>query len=262
MHNFKKILGLSLHYFFAMKRNPARLIEIFVWPSFEVLVFGLLAASQTEKSFDSSRLAIQILAGVTYWNCTARIIQESVAQFIDDFTSRNIQNIMIAPISLGHIVVGTIVASTIKLCVSLLVLAAALAVVYPSFFSLIGIYALLWVAQLELFGIALSLFALGGIFLFGERASFGGWLLSTVLQVFSLVFYDRSALPEPLQTISRAVPSSYIFETIRSLQQRITPLYADSLIVLSLIAAYLMLGGVFVSWALKQSRKNGTLTKL
>lgn len=262
MNNLKKIIGLSLHYLFAMKRNPARIIEIFVWPGVEVLIFGLLAASQTERSPDSSHLALQILAGVTYWNCTARTIQESVAQFIDDFVSRNIQNIMIAPISLGQIIFSSIIASTIKLCISLLVLVTILFIIYPSFFSFAGAHAFIWVAQLELFGVALSLFAIGGIFLFGQRASFSGWLISAIIQVFSLVFYDRSALPEPLQSFSRLVPSSYIFETIRSLQHGVSIPRTTNFITLGLITAYLILGAIFISWAYKQSRKIGTLTKL
>jgi ABC-2 type transport system permease protein len=253
-----KLFGLYLHYLYAMKRNPARLIEILVWPSAEVLLFALLAASATSDG-GPANLAVSILTGVIYWNSTARVVQESVAQFIDDFTSRNIQNLLIAPITIGDIVVSLVLASLTKMAISLIALGGILAVIYPSFFTSLGWHSFLWVLQLELFGIALSLLGVSAVLVFGDRASFAGWVLSTAVQIVSLVFYPRVALPEPLRAISYIIPSSYIFESIRSAS---TDGFSTDITGFILTIGYIAAASLIVRWAYSQSKKSGIITKL
>lgn len=261
MYNFslKRLSGLYLHYLYSMRRNPARIIEILIWPGIEVVLFAILASSQLDQSQEGARVTLNILTGIVYWNCTARVIQETTAQFIDDFTSKNIQSLLITPISLAELIVGITAASLTKIIISLTMLGLILAFIYPSFMLAAGPQIFLWVILLELVGVSLSLFAIAAICLFGERIGFVGWLLSTVLQIFSLVFYERSALPPVLQHISYAVPSSYIFESIRS-YPAVPYLSLDW--AAWLIVGYTIAGAISVSLAFRVAKHFGTFTKI
>lgn len=245
-----------------MRRNPARVIEILVWPSFEALLFGLLASGGTSLEPEGRAITLTILTGIVYWNCTARVIQESVAQFIDDFISKNIQNLLITPVTLFELLIAVTAASLTKMALSIGALLFVLAFVFSGFFSTLGPHALLWVFQLELFGVALSLFALSAVLLFGERASFSGWILSTIIQIFSLAFYDRSALPQPLFILSYFIPSSYIFESIRQYTPTNALLDVNQAIALALSGVYLLTGVFVARSAYGIARRTGTLTKL
>lgn len=258
----RRLKGLYIHYLYSMRRNPARIIEILIWPGFEVFLFGLLASSSTSQSPQTMTIVITILTGIVYWNCTARIIQESVAQCIDDFTSRNIQNLLIAPISLWQLLLASSAASLTKIVLSLLVLALVLGVVFPAFFSTLGFPALLWAMQLEFFGVALSLFAISAVFLFGERASFSGWMLSTIIQLVSLVFYERTALPQPLYAVSFLVPSSYVFESIREYSPGAFIFSSGQTTAFMLSLLYFLVGSVVASLSYRVAKKIGALTKL
>lgn len=263
MHNgsIRRIRGLYLHYLYSMRRNPARVIEMFVWPAFEIMLFGFLAANGKNMPAEAAVIGVTILTGVVYWNCTARVIQEAVAQFTDDFISKNIQGILVAPISVGELLIGITAASLTKIAISLTVLGGVLALIYPSFFSSLGAHALLWVFQLELVGVAFSYVALSAVFLFGERVSFSGWIISTVLQIFSLVFYERSALPGLLYTVSYAAPSSYIFESIRAYQYGSPLVTNNQTTALALSVAYMMIGFGLVTISYNWARKIGTIIK-
>ena len=252
-----RIIGLYLHYLNSMKRNPARLIEMIIWPVFEVMLFGLLAASHKTGSQETVTITATLLMGVVYWNCTARVIQEAVAQFVDDYFSKNIQNILITPASLSEILLSIIGASLTKVCISLTSVSLVLWLVFPSFLSSLGWNSFLWVLQLELFGSALSLFAISLVFLAGQRVSFAGWMISTIVQVFSLVFYARSALPSVLFYISYVVPSSYIFEAMRFHTQPI-----QQFIAFGITLGYLFLGVMSVKISFQWARWSGTLIKL
>lgn len=260
--SIQRVWGLYLHYLYSMKRNPARIIEILVWPMFEIIVFGLLAASTAGQTDTSSRLTLTILMGVIYWNFTARIIQESVAQFIDDFLSKNIQNILIAPIALPDLLMGIVLAAMTKLLLSTFSLAFILRIVFPAFFATVGISSLLWVFQLEFFGVSLSLIAIALIFIFGERVSFAGWMISTVVQVFSLVFYRRDALPGLLHVLSYAVPSSYVFESIRSYRVGSPLMSAEVWVSLLISAGYFVIGFLLCRTSFAWAKRAGTLAKL
>lgn len=262
MFSLLRLFGLTTHYLYSMKRNPARLIEMIVWPSFEVVLFGFLAQSVTNTQQTLLAVGTKILTGIVVWNFFARIIQESVAQFLDDAFSKNVQNIFITPITTLEFVLSIVIASITKLVISLLILLTIVSSIYPSLFITLEIPAFFWAFFLILFGSILSLYALGLIFIVGERLSFIGWIISTVVQIFSCVFYDRSVLPEPLKSISYAFPSSYIFESIRS--------YIATGIIhfdwirpsLLLLVCYGIVGILFFRYSLAVSRRNGRLAKL
>lgn len=259
---FGRVFGLFLHYLYSMKRNPARLIEMVVWPGFEIVLFGFLAASEMNGSPETARTTLFLLAGVAYWNCTARLIQESVSQFTDDALSKNMQNLLIAPITITEMVIGSIMASVTKLLLSLAVICGVLSVVFPAFFSAFGSYAVLWAVQLSLVGIVFSLFAISAVLLLGERVSFIGWLISTILQIFSLVFYDRSALPGLLRSISYIIPSSYVFEDIRSYHAGLPLITGGFFLTLILLAGYVIIGTACIRLCYRQARRTGTFIKL
>ncbi len=254
--------ALTLHYLQSMKRNPARFIEIIVWPSFELLLFGMLALSMHKVENAALSAALGILAGVMYWNFTARIIQESVAQFLDDAFSKNIQNLFIAPFSLLELSIGLIVSSVLKLALSFIFLLGVVYIFLPNFFSSIMMINPTLLLELIIFGSILSTISLAFVFLLGARVSFIGWFISTLLQVFSCVFFERQILPGILYSISYIVPSSYIFEAIRAMTVHAPVAAYTHSVVWALLALYFIASIVFLRFSYSYARSQGVLTKI
>ena len=257
-----RIYGLYRHYILSMKRNPARIIEILIWPAVEVTLFALLAASRHDASGDTYGLTVAIITGILFWNFTARIIQETTAQFVDDYSSKNIQNIFVSPITLGEMLTSVTAASVTKLLFSLCALGAVIQIVYPVFFASVGPQVFLWIFQLEFMGIGLSFFAIAAVLLAGERVGFIGWMISTVVQIFSLVFYERVALLGILKYISYLIPSSYVFESIRAHVPGNPLLTTAQITAFLLSVTFLLIGTALVFAAYHEAKRRGTLTKL
>lgn len=257
-----RCVALTIHYLQSMKRNPARFIEIIVWPSFELLLFGMLALSIHQSANTTLTTSIGILTGVMYWNFTARIVQESVAQFLDDAFSKNLQNLFIAPFSLLELSVSLMLSSVIKLCVSFLFLLLITYTLLPSFFAALTVIHSVLLFELIVFGSILTIYALAIIFLFGARVSFVGWFISTILQVFSCVFFERYVLPGVLYPISYLVPSSYIFEAMRATTSHTLADPHAQYIILSLLGIYFICAVFLLNISYKFARKNAILTKI
>lgn len=260
--NLKRFFGLSLHYLYSMKRNPARFIEIILWPTIEIILFSLLTLWLQKTTKPYEKAALSIVSGVIFWNYFARIIQETVSQFVDDALSKNIQNILITPASLLEIALALIFVSFVKLMASLVLLSIILLFFFPSLFSTIGPPGIIWASTLVLYGSTISLFAISLLFIYGERLSFIGWFFSMVIEIFSCVFYERQILPTFLRVISFFNPASYVFESIRTYLQYdsfdLSPLIiANGLTLILFIIIYRIFQ---ISY--QAARTNGTLTKI
>ena len=91
---------------------------------------------------------------------------------------------------------------------------AGLAFGYNIFIIGIGVLPLLLI--LFIFGIALGLLTTTIILRFGPSAEWIAWPIIAILTPLAGVFYPISVLPGILQTISRFLPPSYVFEGLRS----------------------------------------------
>jgi ABC-2 type transport system ATP-binding protein len=255
-----RFTAITAHYFRTMKRNPARFIEIFVWPATEMFLFALLAVG-IQQSDGTARTAMALLAGVLFWNFTARIIQESVSQYVDDMLSNNMQNILVTPISLTELCLGSVAASFGKLLLSATLLVGVAMTVRPDFLAHVAPYGLAWIATLTLHGSVLSLFVLAALLMYGARLSFAGWFLSIGLQIVSCVVYPRQVLPAALKAVSYASVPSYVFESIRMFLS--TGLPGPALAgANALTVVYLGIAVLTVSVAYRSARKSGNLAKI
>ncbi len=214
--SYHRCAALTLHFLYAMKRNPTRLIEILVWPTLEIVLFSFLALAVHQAENQVITVGLSILAGLVFWNFFSRIVQESIAQFMDDVISKNIQNILVTPVTLTELVAGLSIAAILKMIISIAFLSLLIFGLYPPLLVLIGTTSLIWIGILISYAIVLSLLGIALIMIFGTRLSFIGSLLSTGIQIFACAFYPRNILPPVLYQLSFLVPISYVFESIRN----------------------------------------------
>lgn len=262
MFSIHRFFALTTHYIYSMKRNPARFIEILVWPSFEVVLFGFLTQYMSTANNSTTALVTGILAGIVMWNFFGRIMQEAASQVLDDIFSRNFQNIFLSPITRAELIVSILAACILKLLLSITVLLALITVIYPPLLESIGFHMLIWMIHLISFGSALSLFVIGLILVFGERLSFVAWILSAVIQIFSGVVYERNVLPEAIRYVSYAIPSSYVFESVRTIAGGNVETWEWVWLSGGLILMYGIVGSIFFNYCVHVSRASGRMVKL
>jgi ABC-2 type transport system permease protein len=83
-----------------------------------------------------------------------------------------------------------------------------------------------------------------------------------LIQPFSAVFYPVSALPQALQYIAYALPSTYVFEGMRAVIATGTLQLSTLFISLGLNAVYLVLVTWFFYAMFKKVKEKGLLLKM
>jgi ABC-2 type transport system permease protein len=111
------------------------------------------------------------------------------------------------------LVITSVVTSTIGIVVMLLL---ATGIFHLQFFSM-GLPLIAFLMVLFVFGISLGIFASAMVLRLGPASEWLLWPLPALLSPFAAVFYPLAVLPHWMQSVSRALPPSYVFEGMRAL---------------------------------------------
>jgi ABC-2 type transport system permease protein len=176
--------------------------------------------------------------------------------------SHNFSNMFIAPLSMVEYVLAQMISGAIKALIlfGLVTLIAALlfgfnlATMGPANLTL-SFLNLLW------FAYSIGLFILGIILRVGTRIQALAWGLVLIFQPLTAAFYPLSVMPPALQSIARAFPPTYVFESARAGLS--TPeLHLDWMLIAALEnVAYFALSLWFFQYMYRRSRETGQFAR-
>ena len=115
--------------------------------------------------------------------------------------------------------------------------------------------------MLLLVGWAISLFVMGIVLRFGTGAEAMAWGIMFVVMPLSGVFYPVSALPDFLQPIALALPTTHAFIALRDLVDGNGTNWHEIGIAAVSAVALLLIGFVFLAQMLKVFRRRGLVTR-
>jgi ABC-2 type transport system permease protein len=191
-------------------------MEFFYWPVMELLVWGFLTVYLTRIGQNQLNIVTFLLGGLIFWDLLSQSQRAVSIGFLEDVWYRNFINLFVSPLKISEFVISTMLLGFIRIIIVGSIL-GILAFLFYSFniFSF-GFYLLPFLLNLLLFGWVLGLFTTGLILRFGQSAQVLAFGFIFLVQPFSAVFYPLSVLPKFLQPISLAIPSTYLFEGMRS----------------------------------------------
>jgi ABC-2 type transport system permease protein len=182
--------------------------------------------------------------------------------FLEELWSRNLGNILMSPLRPGEYVVSLIVISMIRLMIGVLP-AIGLAYLFFDFnlFSL-GLPLVAFFANLVFFAWAIGLAANGLVVRYGLGAESIVWIAVFAILPLSCVYYPLATLPEWLQYVAAAMPSTQVFEGLRSLV--IDGTFRPTLMINALALNVVYFSAAFLIFLhfLRQARIKGTLMQL
>src|SRR3989339_233010 len=123
--NIGRILALVKYFLAAIRRNKARAVDLFVWPILEVLVFGFmanyLAGSSSSSGVASGQVVAVLVGSLVFWHFFVRVSGEVYQQLFDEVLSKNLQNILVAPLRMGELLVALILGAVVKVVINILI---------------------------------------------------------------------------------------------------------------------------------------------
>ena len=257
-----RIWALTIYYLTVVFRNKGRLVDIIAWPVLELLMFGFLSNFIASVSTGFTQAVVVILGALIFWHFFGRTMNEIVMAFTDDIYSRNLNNILITPLSTFELIVSLSLSSLIKLSINLVIILPLSWWLYRLNIFAVGPISVVYVLILTTWGISLGLLTSATHFLFGHRAGAFSWAIAGIIQPFALVFYPRSTLPVLAQGISYLIPASYVFESFRyHVETRVIDTNGLILALVSTIA-YLVAAIVVFYFSFNYSRSSGVIVKI
>ena len=255
---------MVLRYLYVHKRSVSRSLELVFWPVMELLVWGYLVLYiQQVGTGDLPKLIISIFAAVIFWDLLYRSQQGVSLSFVEDIWTHNIFNLLISPLRLWEWIGATFVYGMMKTLIIVGILSAlALGLYQFHLIDTLGLYLIPFLANLLLFGWALGLFTSGLLIRWGHAVEALIWGIPFLIQPLSAIYYPVSVLPTWLQHVSWCLPSTYVFEGMRSVvatgQMDMTMLGKAFLCN----AVFFVLGTLFFSGMYRLSQISGRLGRL
>jgi ABC-2 type transport system permease protein len=254
-----RVAGVVRRDFYALHRNPPRLVEMVFWPTLELVVWGFVSLYLQANAVHIA--VAMLLGGVLLWHVVGRAQGELSVAFLEDVWSRNLLNVFVTPLSTGEYLAGLVVFGALKVTASVATIAGLAMLLYGFGVLTIGPALLPFLAVLMVMGWALGVLSIAAVLRFGPSAQTVAWILSAAFQPFAAVFYPVAILPAAAQAVAHAVPASHVFEGMRRVLAGGGIDWRSLGVAAALDALFVAVALVAMAAALRHARHRGRLSR-
>ncbi len=253
-----RIKALLVKYFYISINRVDRLFDVVYWPILDVLLWGF-ASAFIEQVSDFNLLSMA-LGGVILWIFVWRSSQDIAVFVLEDFWSRNLYHLFSSPVKLSEHIVSIIIWGLVRAIVSFIFLSLISILLYQfNILTISPLFIAAAVALLLLFGWTMGIFITSFILRFGQRIQVLAWSVVWIIQPFSCIFYPLSALPPWAAAIAKVLPTTHVFEGLRSIlfgTGQGNLLYAFGITIVLLVGVSFLLAQSF-----KAAKRKGMLAR-
>lgn len=211
-----RIKGVFLRYFLVAMKGMHQLADLFYWPLVDILLWGLTAYWITKQSHVDN-LPLILMTGLIFWQITWRGSIDISVSLLQEFWHRNLVNLFSTPLKVSEWIAGMILLCICKMFITIFFGSLMVYLLYSLNVFAVGWTFVPFAASLLIFGWSLSFLASSLIIYWGHKVEMFAWMIGFVFAPFSAVFYPLHILPEWAQMISLCLPTTYIFEGMRSM---------------------------------------------
>lgn len=260
--DWQRVLTIFLRQFLLIRRSFHRWLGIFYWAVLELFLWGFLTVYLDRIGGAELNVITVVIGTVILWNFLMRIQQGIAISFLEDVWSRNLMNIFASPLNIKEYVTGLVFLGVSAAVVSGIFMTGVAWFLFAYDLFEFGFYLVPFVVILFFFGLALGFYTTAMILRFGPSSEILAWSIPALIPPFSGVFYAVSALPPWLQKVAMLLPTSHVFEGMRSIV--LTGSFDGYRLMLAGISSFLFL--IISYWMLlrvyRYVLREGKLTRL
>lgn len=210
-----RIKAVIIRHLYNFKHSGDRVTDAFYWPAMDLLLWGLTSKYMVERGGNLPIVAVILLSGLVYWQIVWRSQYEITTNLLEEMWSRNLVNLFATPIKLAEWVIAVVGLGLLKMGLTLGFASGLAWLLYA-----VNIYAAGWwfvpfLASLIMTGWWVGFIVSGIILRFGTKVQTLAWAGVYILAPFSGIFYPIAILPGWAQSLSKVLPTSYVFEGMR-----------------------------------------------
>lgn len=211
-----RVWAMSLRYLYLVRGSWPRILELMYWPAVQLILWGFISQFFATNSTWVAQASGVLLAAVMLWDVLFRGQLGVSLAFFEELYSRNLGHLFVSPLRPYELVCSLLVISLVR---TLIGLAGASLLAIPlydySIFDL-GLPLLAFFANLLVMGWAIGLLVASLVLRYGLGAESLAWVAIFAVAPVSGIYYPISTLPEWLQLVAWALPSSHVFEGMRA----------------------------------------------
>jgi ABC-2 type transport system permease protein len=214
-----RIRTVARRHAFVLQRNPQRWFDVVVWPVVDSILFGAIGVyfgSLKGGASAEEAGAAFLLSGIVLFHVVFQAEISLATGFMEETWSRNLLNLMVTPLREGEYVAGIMLFGLAKLVMGVGTVTIVAFVLFAFDITTLGLALIPMVALLLVVGWAVGLLVIGLILRVGQGAEILAWGAIALILPLSGIFYPVSALPDALQPIAQALPTTHIFAASRS----------------------------------------------
>jgi len=252
-----RVLAVTMRHLYNFRRSWDRLSDAIYWPVMDLIVWGLSTKWLAESGNVHSHALLIMLTGIVFWQIVWRANYEISVGFLEETWSGNTVNLFATPLTLTEWSLGVMLVGVLKVIVAVVVGLIASWLLYSLNILSVGHLLIPFLLCLVMFGWSLGFLASGLIAGFGRQIQTVAWTMGFLFAPLSAVYYPVSALPEWIQPAAWMLPTTYVFEGMRSVLN--TGGIPSSMLLMSLALnmLYLSLSVAFFDRMFARRRQRG-----
>lgn len=256
MLNKTRIKAMSLRHLYPLRRDFDLLSDMVYWPIIDTLLWGI-TGTWLGQSSGIPGLVTALLMGLVLWNIVWRSQSEVGRNMMDEIWNSNLLNIFASPLTVGEWLVSVLGLSFIKTAVTLAVIVPVMIFAYNFNLIQFGVWLAVFYVLATMTGWWIGLIASAVVLRWGPKVQTVIWTLPGFILPLSAVYFPVDQLPVLLQKVALLIPTTYVFEAMRSMVYDgvIDPTGLVISLILNLI--YLTLAGIFFVKSFAYSKRLG-----
>lgn len=258
----RRVGAMVMRFLFLMRNSWPRLIEMVYWPTVQMILWGFMTKFLAGNSWWVAQAGGVLISAVLLWDIMYRSQLGVSLMFFEEMYARNLGHLFVSPLRVYELVAALLVMSVMRTLVSF-VGASLLAVLFYQYSILsIGPALILFFFNLLVTGWAVGLMVAALVMRYGLGAESLAWVAIFAIAPLSGIYYPISTLPDWLQPVAAAIPSSHIFEGMRAVM--IDGTFRGDLLLNAVLlnGCYLALGMALFVAAFRAARRNGLLLQM
>lgn len=214
--SLRRIGGIVRRHVYLLRGSGPRILELVYWPTMQMVLWGFITVFLVGHSSWVAQASGVLISGVLLWDVLFRGQLGVSLVFMEEMWSRNLGHLFVSPLRPMELAAALLTMSLIRTFIG--VGGAALIAIPLFHFSIfdLGLPLLAFFANLIVMGWAIGLLVSGIVLRYGLGAESMAWIAIFAVQPISGVYYPIEVLPGWLQIIAHGLPSSHVFEGMRS----------------------------------------------
>ena len=213
---WRRLWAMMLRHWFLLRSSWPRILELCYWPTFQLLLWGFITTFLLSNSSWIVQAAGVLISAVLLWDVLFRSNLAFSLMFMEEMWSRNLGQLFISPLRPIEMVGALVVMSFLRTVISILPAALLALPLFGVWVFDLGFALIAFFFNLLVMGWSFGILVSGMLMRLGLGAESIAWLGVFLIAPITGIYYPISVLPDWLQPLSWALPSTYVFEGMRA----------------------------------------------